>query len=108
MRLFLLIVLGAVSIASTVLAQVTEIDLLRNKFGKYAVGDPLTEKPKGLCACIDDDNPRNGHAGGVLFVSRTSQPDYERVVVRCMVLLGNRAGDIIEAQECSTWLPLSK
>lgn len=108
-----IIVLGAVLLGGTEApAQQTEMDKFQKKVEKFAtpVFD-VFDKPKSLCACINDPgNSNNNGAAGVLDSAEISTGDGvpRRIRVRCMVIKATSDGNITQAESCENYVVLSK
>lgn len=108
-----IVLLGTVLLdGTTVLAQQTEMDKFQRRIEKYAAPTfDIFDKPKGLCACINDPgNADNNGAAGVLDSAVVSVPDVvpQRIRVRCMVIKANNSGNITQAESCENFVPLAK
>jgi hypothetical protein len=87
----------------------SDIEKFEAKVGKVAatVGD-VFDKPKGLCACLDDVSPEDIDAAGVLDRAIVGVTGGQRVRVRCMVRRFSNAGDNAVAVKCDNWVPITK
>jgi hypothetical protein len=107
-----IVLLGTLFVATTAAAQMTEMDKFQKKVEKYAAPVlDIFDKPKGLCACIDDPgNADNNGMAGVLDSAEVSTGDVvpRRIRVRCMVIKATNSGNITQAESCENFVPLAK
>jgi hypothetical protein len=106
-----LYVLSAALVAAPIAslaAPATDQEKFEGKVERFTNSSSFADNPKRLCVCIDDDNPDDERAAGVLVDDVVVGGDgFRRIRVRCFVRRFTSAEASTTAEACSsTWAPL--